>query len=314
MKIGVVDLDTSHPQNWIPIERELGHEVVGIWDGGAVHPAEYVRKFAEEHQVPRVYATLAEMVPDVDCAIIHGCDWDTHIDKARPFVEAGKAVLLDKPMAGNLRDLDQLRRWARQGARVSGGSSLRFCREAQEWHARPEAERGTAHTALSGCAVDDFNYGIHAYALLSGLLGPGIASVRHLGEGPQRRIQVKWRDGRMGFVIVGAVAGWIPFYATVVTDKGVSQFQVDSGNLYRSLLEAVLPYLAGATDAPPIPMDELIEPELCALAARRSWLEGDREVALAELSEADGGYDGPAFAAGYRRARYPEATSPGESQ
>jgi len=38
MKIGIVDLDTSHPQNWIPIERELGHEIVGLWDGGSVHP------------------------------------------------------------------------------------------------------------------------------------------------------------------------------------------------------------------------------------------------------------------------------------
>ena len=44
MRIGVVDLDTSHPQNWIPIERELGHEVVGVWDGGSVHPAEYVKR------------------------------------------------------------------------------------------------------------------------------------------------------------------------------------------------------------------------------------------------------------------------------
>ena len=39
MRIGIVDVDTSHPQNWIPIERELGHEVVGLWDAGAVHPS-----------------------------------------------------------------------------------------------------------------------------------------------------------------------------------------------------------------------------------------------------------------------------------
>ena len=35
MRMGIVDLDTSHPQNWIPIERDLGHHVIGIWDGGA---------------------------------------------------------------------------------------------------------------------------------------------------------------------------------------------------------------------------------------------------------------------------------------
>ena len=31
MKIGLVDLDTSHPAAWVPILRELGHDVVGIY-------------------------------------------------------------------------------------------------------------------------------------------------------------------------------------------------------------------------------------------------------------------------------------------
>ena len=100
MKIGVVDLDTSHPQNWIPIERDLGHEIVGVWDGGSVHPKEYVANFAQDHNIPRVFDSLADLAAEADCAIVHGCDWDTHIEKARPFVEAGKSVLLDKPMAG----------------------------------------------------------------------------------------------------------------------------------------------------------------------------------------------------------------------
>ena len=39
MRIGIVDLDTSHPANWIPIERELGHEIVGVFDSGDVHPS-----------------------------------------------------------------------------------------------------------------------------------------------------------------------------------------------------------------------------------------------------------------------------------
>lgn len=35
MKIDVVDVDTSHPQNWIPIERDLSHDAVGLRDGGS---------------------------------------------------------------------------------------------------------------------------------------------------------------------------------------------------------------------------------------------------------------------------------------
>lgn len=305
MKIGIVDLDTSHPQNWIPILRDLGHEVVGVWDGGSVHPASYVEKFAADFAIPQVYPSLAALAEVADCAIIHGCDWDTHIAKAEPFVANGKAVLLDKPLAGNLRDLQQIRQWVEAGARISGGSSLRFAVETQAWLAQPVAERGTPHTVFCGCAVDEFNYGIHAYAMLSGILGGGVQSVRHLGEGVQRRILVQWADGRSGVLVIGAAAKWMPFYATIVTERTVSYYQADAGKLYRALLEATLPYLAGDTDTPPLTLDEWLEPELCALAARHSWLHGDQEVALAELPLGDSGYDGQLFAEGYRKAKYP---------
>lgn len=308
MRIGLVDLDTSHPQNWIPILRELGHEVVGVWDGGSVHPPAYVHKFAADHGIPQVCTSLADLVALADCAIIHGCDWDTHVAKARPFVEAGKSVLIDKPLAGNLRDLQQLRQWVQEGARISGGSSLRFAVEIQKWLAQPVAERGTPHTVFCGCAVDEFNYGIHAYAMLSGILGGGIHSVRHLGEGVQRRILVQWTDGRSGTLVIGATAKWMPFYATIVTERTVTHLQADNGKLYRALLVATLPYLSGQTTTPPLTVDEWLEPELCALAARHSWLHGDQEVLLADLKLDDAGYDGKTFAEGYRKAKYPEGT------
>ncbi len=305
MKLGIIDLDTSHPQNWIPIERELGHEVVGVWDGGAVHPKEYGEQFAREKGIPRVYTALEEMVGDVDCAIIHGCDWDTHVDKARLFVAAGKGVLLDKPIAGNLRDLKQLHTWVKEDARITGGSSLRFSAEVKAWLAQPVAERGEPHTAFCGCGVDEFNYGIHAYSLLSGILGPGIRRVRHLGRAGQHRIEVTWADGRIGLLAVGKADKYLPFYATILTPNGVTHLQPDSSQLYRALLDATLPYLAGETDEPPVPFDTLIEPELCALAARHSWLNGDLEVSLADLSDDDPGYNGAEFAIEYRKMRYP---------
>ncbi|MCC6730997.1 MAG: Gfo/Idh/MocA family oxidoreductase [Chthonomonadales bacterium] len=304
MRIGVVDLDTSHPQNWIPIERELGHEVLGVWDGGAVHPPEYVAAFARQHDVPRVYERLEVMAADVDVAVLHGCDWDTHVEKARPFVEAGKGVLIDKPIAGRARDLRQLAAWVDSGARITGGSSLRFCVETREWAGRPAEERGQPHTALCGCAVDEMNYGIHAYALLAGILGPGAASVRHIGGAPQRRVLVRWPDGRCGIVIVGAAAAYHPFHATIVGDREVTHYRPNAAMLYRALLEATLPYLAGEAPAP-VAFADLVEPERWAIAAMQSWCAGDREVPLADLGEA--GYDGAAFAASYRLMRYPEA-------
>ena len=307
MKLGVVDLDTSHPENWVPIERELGHDVVGLWDGGAIHPAGYAEEFARKFEIPKVYESLEAMAGEVDCAIIHGCDWDSHVEKARPFAEKGKAVLVDKPMAGTLRDLRQFCEWARQGVRIAGGSSLRFCHEVQEYLAQPIDERGTPDTVLAGCGTDEFNYGVHAYSLLCGIMGPGIQSVRHLGKGAQHRVQVNWTNGRMGFLIVGQAEGWIRFYASITTGKTNTVFQTDSTRLYRALLAANLPYLSGETDQPPVSMEDLIEPELAALAARQSWMNGDAEVPLASLDVDDEGYDGKAFADQYRKNKYPES-------
>ena len=64
-----------------------------------------------------------------------------------------------------------------------------------------------------------------------------------------------------------------------------------------------MPYFTGKTDQPPIPSDELIEPELAAMAARMSWLDHGRKVFLTDLREDDPGFDGTQFALEYRRSR-----------
>lgn len=306
MKIGLVDLDTSHPGSWVPILKDLGHRVVGVFDHHDIHPAGYAEQFVREHDAGQVFESLEQMADSVECAVIHGCDWDRHVARAKPFVDAGRTILVDKPMAGCLGDLNQLRRWVDQGVRIGGGSSLRFAEEIFAWLQRDIDDRGTAQTVLCGCGVDEFNYGIHAYSLLSAILGPGIESVRHLGEGMQRRIAVTWADGRMGVLAVGAVDQGLPFYATIVTDRAVEPIAVDSSKVYRALLENQLPYLAGEVDVPPMPFEDLMEPERCALAAKKSWEEKDRVVRLEELDEADAGYDGKVFAGVYRRQKYPD--------
>lgn len=305
MNIGLVDLDTSHPEAWLPIERELGAQVAGVWDGGSVHPAGYAQQFAQKHGIGRVFESVEQMAEVVDGAIIHSCDWDTHVAKARPFVERGKWVLVDKPLAGNLGDLRQMQRWAAGGARIFGGSSLRFCHELAQWQALPAGERGTVHTALCGCAVDVFNYGIHAYSLLSAAMGAGAVRVRHLGAGVQERIEVQWADGRTGWLVIGEQSGgWMPFYATLVTNRGATFLQPDTKLLYREFLTAVLPWLSGKAEQPPCAFDVLVEPELIALAALQSRNSGGAWVALDAISETTR-YDGASFAEGYRRQRYP---------
>lgn len=315
VRLGLAGLCTSHPESWVPIIRTLADEgcadveVVAAWDPGETRPEGFAETFCRTFAIPCAFARLEDMVDAVDAVIVHTANWDRHVEQARPFVEAGKAVLLDKPVAGNVRDLQEVLDWGTKGYRVTGGSCLRFAEEFRAFLDQPEAERGRVHTVFAGCAVDEFNYGIHGYAMLSALLGPGLRSVRYLGEGAQRHLRLAWTDGRVGLLSIGKLEAWLPFHATAVTTRRVAQIGVDNGKIYRALLEACLPYLAGKTDTPPIPLSDLLEPEWAALAARVSCQNHGAEVLLADLRRDDPGYDGERFAADYRRARLAPKTT-----
>lgn len=302
-RVGLVDLCTSHPAAWVPVLRDLGYEVVACWDSGDTRPPGFAQAFAQEQKIPLAVREPGDLIGKIDIAIIHSANWDKHVPLARPLLEAGIAVLIDKPLVGNLKDADQLLAWAKEGRRLTGGSSLRFSNEVRSYLAVPASERGTPHTVFAGCGVDDFNYGIHAYSLVAGVLGPGIRSVRYLGASAQKHIRLVWHDGRVAILSVGKVANWLPFHFTAVTEKGAHQATVDAGQLYRALLEAVMPYLAGSVDQPPVSLDALLEPELAALAARMSWMNGGAEIFLTDLRIDDPGFDGRQFAEEYRRAR-----------
>lgn len=302
LKIGHVDIDTSHPPSWIPIEREMGHTVVGICDHGAVYDEGYVKKFAQDYEIPKVFKNLEDMAETVDVAMIHSCNWDVHVDRARPFIEAGKAVLIDKPMVGNLVDANQLSEWAKAGHTITGGSALYYCDEIMAYKQEACSTRGEPLFIYGGCGVDEFNYGIHAYAMVHSLMGPGVQSVRYMGSNIQRQIEIEWNDGRKAILVIGEAGAYLPFYVTVLSDRAVRQITVDNNKLYRALLEAVLPYLAGETDAQ-VAMETLLEVEKAAMAARESWSSGGKRVFLTDLRLDDPGYDGAAFAAAYKLSK-----------
>jgi hypothetical protein len=308
-KLGLVGLCTSHPGAWVPIIRDLTQErvvdveIVATWDSGETRPDGFAKTFSAENNIPTAVDHLDDMVDLVDGVIVHTTNWDRHLEQALPFVQADKSVLIDKPIVGNLKDANLVLDWVKQGKRVTGGSSLRFSAPVGEFLAQPVEERGQIHTAYAATGVDDYNYGVHAYAITFALMGSGIRSARYLGFSGQKNIQLTWQDGRVGLLTIGRNA-WLPFRIMVVTDKKTEFIDGSAGgSLYRPLLEAELPYLTGRTDTPPIPMDELLEPELAALAARQSWMNGGVEVFIDDLRVDDPGYDGTQFALGYRRAR-----------
>jgi hypothetical protein len=281
-------------------------EIVCAWDSGETRPEGFASEFCREFDIPVTVEKLEDMVDKVDGVIVHTANWDRHLEQARLFVEANKAVLIDKPIVGNMRDANILLDWMKQGRRITGGSSLRFAKEVCDYLAQPVKERGEVHTAYSAIGVDDFNYGIHAYAILSCLMGPGIQSVQFICESRQKNILLRWENGRIAFLTIGKAA-WLPFNVSAVTDKNVFMLSIDNSRIYKSLLEAQLPYLTGKTEERPLSSNEILEPEFTAMAARQSWMNNGQKVFLTDLHQDMKGYDGSQFAREYRRSRISKA-------
>ena len=306
-KIGLVGLCTSHPECWVPVMRDLTNEglvdieVVAAWDSGETRPEGFAKTFAKDFNIPYTPETLEEMLPLVDGVIVHTTNWDKHLEQARIFVEAGKAVYLDKPVAGNLEEINQILDWIKQGKRVTGGSVLRFCREVIACRDEVAAAGETIYTGYSCIGVDDYNYGIHGYATLIAAMGPEVLSVQYIGSSNQKQILIKFSNGRVGILTVGKTK-WLPFNLTATTGSKVHQVAVDNMQLYRAMLEKVMPYFTGKTDEVPLEATSLVMPELTALAAKQSWLNNGAEVFITDIAK-DISYDGGQFAREYRRAR-----------
>jgi predicted dehydrogenase len=153
------------------------------------------RAVAAEHEVPHVTTSLAELCRRADIDVIHICTPPyLHAEQALQVLAAGKHVILEKPVAGSLRQVDELiQAEAGSGKRVMPIFQYRFGHGAQKlkmlidlglagraylttvetsWRRRPEYYavpwRGKWRTELGGPIV---SHAIHAHDLIYYLLG-----------------------------------------------------------------------------------------------------------------------------------------------
>jgi hypothetical protein len=307
IRIGLVDLDTSHPHAFTQILRTIpGVEVSALWDGHDVWPSGYDRAFAKDHGIPVVCEHLEEMTGHVDAAMIHGTNWDTHVEKAELFMKAGLPVLIDKPVVGSVRDCERLLELqGKYGTLVFGGSSLRYAKEVT---ALKEAigSRATLLSVVASGPGDFFSYGIHTTEMLQGFLGYGIRSVRAVADNGSPVLAVTFLDG-----LVALMHLQMPFHEwtlSAFTRNGLRTASVRIEGLYEPFLRNFVSLLNGENVE--YNLEGPVEAVRFHLAAR-ICLEQGTDVSLKDLPP-DVGFDGRAFAAEYAEAKR-QTTSPPRS-
>jgi len=297
-RIGLVDLDTSHPRAFTAILRTVpGVEVTALWDGHDVWPPGYDARFAAENGIPRVCSRLEEMPGCVDAAMILGTDWDAHVDRALVFMKEKIPVLIDKPVVGSVRDCERLQDLQEKyGSPVFGGSSLRYAREVTALRAAIGTREEIASVAASGPG-DFFSYGIHTTEMLQGFAGTGIRSVRAVMRHGVPVLTVTYGDGLVG--LLHLQMGASEWSLGVCAAGGMRTATVAVEGLYEPFLKTFAALLAGEETGFDIAAP--LEAVRVHLAAEISLRRGT-EVALAAVP-ADAGFDGRAFASAYAADR-----------
>lgn len=291
-KVTAIDIDTSHPVEFAKIMKKGARGAyTGVYNTG-IRSDNYVRKFMSDFDIEREYTCIEEAVENSDIGFIHSCNWDKHLELARPFIEAGKPVFIDKPIVGNMKDCLELKKLVDSGALILGGSSFRYCREFRDFMKKPVSERGEILTLYGSIGMDLFNYGIHIIESFGAFIPKGAVSVRCIATGSRDLYQVKYNNGTVGIYQI-CPGMWRPTIVLATTTKGSFFIKPDVKYLYQDLLNYIFDVLEGKRES--VAPEYLLKSVEIALAGKISKENAFEKVKLRELTEYMPGYDGNQF-------------------
>lgn len=265
----IIDYLSKNPNVGIP-----GVSVTHVWTDS---PQE-ARQVARLARIPHVVAQPEEVIGQVDAVIIAVDDGDDHVRRARPFIEAGLPLLIDKPLATNIEDLRTFRRWHHEGAKIFSASGLRYASELEDL-------QGREWDWISAVTCNSWErYGIHILEPVYTLMKGGFVGVRSFDSGPDQFVHLRHHTGRVATLSVlrEARKSFGVFHAYGAEGHCSFQFSDTYGAFRRQLLAFIDFAHSGAE---PHPFQETIELMVILLAAQASQKQGGKEILLQEFQQ-----------------------------
>ncbi|MEX0883261.1 MAG: Gfo/Idh/MocA family oxidoreductase, partial [Cyclobacteriaceae bacterium] len=144
---------------------------------------------ARHSGIDHVVDKMEAMIGAVDAVILARDDPENHVDMAKPFLEAGVPLFIDKPLAFTKEDLAYFIGQHQSGKFLMSCSSMRYAHECRTLKTEIKS-LGTLHLVTAVGKKDWKKYGVHLLeALFSSLDDPKPLWVQHVGE-PDRAIVV----------------------------------------------------------------------------------------------------------------------------
>ncbi len=219
----------------------------------------FARAVAEAVLVDKVCDTLEEAAESTEGAFV--CDmWgEYHRKQALAFLERGKPVFVDKPLAESVADAEVMIRAAKDnGTTLSTCSSLRFDPDLRKLKRKIEKELGRPSivTVCCPCYQDLARYSVHGIEILIEVTGGAtVGRVKNIGTGTRRHlILVEFVDGSCG-----VIHSWEnhAYSVTVTGENGQGVGKVGVIDSFKPMVEAVLDSFV--TNLPVVNYDEALE-------------------------------------------------------
>ena len=240
-----------------------GARVTHIWTDD---PAD-ASKVARASKIPHIAGRMEEVIGHVDGVVIATDDGTDHVRRARPFIEAGLPVFIDKPLATTREELAQFATWKKAGARILSSSGMRYAPEYQDILGKPW--RWITTSTLKNWEA----YGIHALEPVYRITGPGFTEVRcetHTGI-TQAILQHHCGTAVTLAVVPEALGSFGVIHAYGKDENRAVQLK-DTYAAFRGQMLAMIDWFRTGVD--PYPFDETIEMMAVLIAGLESQATG----------------------------------------
>jgi len=150
---------------------------------------------AKSSQIDHVLERLEDMIGSVDAVILARDDPENHVAMAKPFLEAGIPIFIDKPLAFSKADLQYFGSQHRSGKFLMSCSSMRYAHECRTIKTEIKS-LGQLHLVTAVGKKDWKKYGVHLLeALFATLDDPVPLWVQHVGEKDKDIVVICFQQG-----------------------------------------------------------------------------------------------------------------------
>lgn len=252
-----------------------GVEVTHVW---CDRPSD-AALIARSAGIPQMVDRPTDVIPHVDAVVIPTDKGEEHLERARPFVEAGLPVFIDKPLTTRLEDLRQFVVWHKLGKQIYSASAMRYAAEFTELPSRL-SEVGEPRLVVATCAKSWERYGIHALECVYGLLPPGgWHDVRNTGSEDANIVHLRHEQPVDVIIAVNQdmFGGFCHVTVYGTTGRIDARFQ-DSFSAFKSQLQAFVDAMRGNPSA--CSFADTLEQTTIVIAAIESRNQNGRRIEL----------------------------------